>query len=103
MKTLRSLAIENHAGKLIFCLLPLFSACAAEGGSDLAVNERECRTFEAGGSKMRRSVCMTREEWAFADAQEQRNEQAMDEFFRRALEAGSLGEGPSFDSPAAAP
>ena len=42
----------------------------SEEGADTASSQRECRTQKTQGSKMRRSICMTTEEWAEVDRQQ---------------------------------
>ena len=86
--------------------LALFgTACATqEEGADgeQVASKRECRSFSSPGTKMKESVCRTAEQWAIIDAGEaerQGREGLVDEFFRRAGEAGAFSEGQGFDNP----
>ena len=94
----------KHTASLLFaCLLSLLgTACASTDGDDTA-SARECRGVASLGSKMKRSVCMSPEEWAAIDAAAAEESTAQSDFFRRARESGSLGAGPEFDSPTATP
>ncbi len=79
----------------------LLSACTTSDGSEVA-SDRECRTFQTSGSKMRRSVCMSADEWAVVDAREaERQEDAdLDEFFRSQRDQGTTTvTAPSLNSP----
>jgi hypothetical protein len=82
----------------------LGSACStseASGDGDVA-SERECRSFEQPGTKMRESVCRSKEQWAIVDAgnaERNNREELVDEFFRRQGELGAQGQGPAFDTP----
>jgi hypothetical protein len=52
---------------------------------------------------MKRSDCRTKEEWAAIDqaiAERRENDPSLDDFFRRQVELGAQGSGPTFDSPA---
>lgn len=54
------------------------------------------------GSKMRRSVCYSKERWAAIDAstaEQQQNGDITDEIFRRSLEQAAQNPGPAFDTP----
>ena len=93
------------SGITLFC-----SVCGAqEINKDEAVakssekSERECRTSGSKGSKIRRSVCLTKEEWATVDAREQELQTKMDRdkdaFFRKAIQQGSLNNSDALDSP----
>ena len=81
--------------------LPMFQPCAAillfgclavtgcttpEGENALARADRECRTTKALGTRMRQSVCLSKDEWAYIDAQETErlaSEAATDDYLRR--------------------
>ena len=68
------------------------SACATNNEAVSTANsDRECRRFDTLGSKMKRSECRSKEEWALIDEQTELNEVAQAEFFRKAREGGSLG------------
>ena len=72
----------------------------SDGSSAAAADDRECRPVGGGtGSRMRQSVCMSKEEWAVEDAREQEREDVQDEFFRRVGENTTQQQGPAFDSP----
>lgn len=83
------------------CLPPLLlagfmlvglSACTTNSESaSTADPDRECRRFETLGSKMKRSECRSKEEWALIDEQTELYKASQAEFFRRAREGGSLG------------
>jgi len=82
----------------------LGNACTSPGedGEAVASSERECRSFSQPGTKMKESVCRTREQWAMIDAGEAERasrEDLTDEFFRRQTELGAQGQGPAFDTP----
>ena len=68
-----------------------------------AKSERECRTTRSIGSKMRRSFCLSKEEWAMVDAQNQEldsvKQKDKDIFFRRAIQQGGLSTGDILDNP----
>jgi len=66
--------------------------------------KRECRTFATTGSKMRRSVCMSKEEWAVADARQKEldaeEERNTDTTFRKIREHSGLSiNGDGLDNP----
>ena len=67
-------------------------------------SKRECRTFATTGSKMRRSVCMTKEEWAVADARQKEldkeQERNMEKTFRKIRSHTGLSiNGDGLDNP----
>lgn len=69
-------------------------------GTAVAASERECRPVSGGtGSRMRQSVCMTKDEWAMADAEAKEREDIQSEFFRRVGESAAQTQAPAFDSP----
>jgi len=77
---------------LVTCLLLMSAACTYTGGDRISDN-RECRTFETGGSKMRRSVCMSKEQWAAYDEEqgEKQDDGSVAEFFREQRNRGATG------------
>lgn len=80
----------------------LVAGCSSTGEGEEVASARECRTFETPGSKMRESVCRSKEQWAIVDAGNAENESReglVDEFFRRQGELGAQGQGPAFDTP----
>ena len=83
----------------VILLASLISACST---SDVASSDRECRTQGTAGSKMRQSVCHSKERWAAIDAstaEQQQNTDLKDEIFRRSLEQAAQNAGPAFDTP----
>ena len=66
-------------------------------------SERECRTSRSKGSKIRRSICLTKEEWVTVDAREQEMQTKIDRdkdtFFRKSIQQGSLNNSDPLDSP----
>ena len=57
---------------LVLCLGLLGTSCATsdeDSIGELAALERECRTTQTMGSKMRQSVCMSKAAWAAVDAE----------------------------------
>lgn len=70
-------------------------------------SERECRTYGTTGTKMKRSICRSKEEWAVVDAREQEleseQERETNSFFRRTSESSSLITGDGLDNPNAPP
>lgn len=99
----------NNPHSLVRHTLPFFYACCfvlvlagcaspettGEDGTAQASN-RECRTTGSAGTKMKRSVCMSTEEWAIADASNQEREDLQNEYFRRARESATQGPAPEF-------
>ena len=77
---------------LVTCLLFLSTACTSTRGDGVSSN-RECRTFETAASKMRRSICMSKEQWAAYDEEqgEKEDDGSMAEFFREQMNRGSTG------------
>jgi hypothetical protein len=71
--------------------------------AEKAATKKECRSTRSKGTKMRRSICLTREEWAEIDAQTKQalseQEKDKDGFFRRAIQRGGLGTGDMMDNP----
>jgi len=82
---------------LVGCSTP---ADSGDSANATAAGDRECRPVGgATGSRMRQSVCMTRDEWALADAEAKEREDIQDEFFRRVGENAAQTQAPAFDSP----
>ncbi|OGT86620.1 MAG: hypothetical protein A3G96_03025 [Gammaproteobacteria bacterium RIFCSPLOWO2_12_FULL_52_10] len=74
----------------------------AEAGS-IEKSDRECRTSRSIGSKIRRSQCLSKEEWALVDARQQELEKESqknkDEYFRRTIQRGGLIRDDALDNP----
>lgn len=94
------------------CSIALFSAAgiAKEIKKDEPVaqstgkSKRECRTFKITGSKMQRSICMSKEEWAVADARQKEldedQERKTNAAFRKIREHSGLSiNGDGLDNP----
>ena len=80
----------------------LVTGCASTGEGDAVASDRECRSFEQPGTKMRESICRSKEQWAVidaGDAERDAREGLVDDFFRRQSELGAQGQGPAFDTP----
>ena len=77
---------------LVTCLLFMSTACTSTRGDAISSN-RECRTFETAGSKMRRSICMSKEQWTAYDEEqgEKKDDGSVAEFFREQMNRGSTG------------
>lgn len=60
----------------------MVTACTTGGGDGLA-SERECRSIERQGSKMRDSVCLSAEEWAQIDAEAAEQSAAASDLLRQ--------------------
>lgn len=89
---------------LTFAVLMLAGCSTPDSGDSAnataAAGERECRPVSGGtGSRMRQSVCMTKEEWALEDAEAKKREDIQSEFFRRVGENAAQTQAPAFDSP----
>ena len=83
----------------VLLLASFISGCSTN--PDVA-GDRECRTQETIGSKMRQSVCHSKERWAAIDAgaaEREENTTARDEVFRTAMEQAVQNPGPAFDTP----
>lgn len=97
--------VRRGAAILMVAGFALFgTACTSSGedGEAVASSERECRSFSQPGTKMRESICRTKEQWAMIDAGEAERasrEDLTDEFFRRQAELGAQGQGPAVDTP----
>lgn len=75
-------------------------AAGTDTANAAAGSDRECRAVGGGtGTRMRQSVCRTKEEWAVADARAKEQEDLQAEFFRRVGENASQTSAPAFDSP----
>ena len=89
------------------CFILLLAGCASSdntGDSTSGVaSAQECRTAGSAGTKLKRSVCMSAEEWALADAKAQESEDLKNEYFRRVRENSTQGAGPAFSTPSGAP
>lgn len=89
----------------------LCSACVTEeikNDGSVAENkdksDRECRTFATTGSKMRQSICMSKEEWVVADARQkeldEERERNTNAAFRKIREHSGLSiNGDGLDNP----
>jgi hypothetical protein len=103
MNNLRSLASYTIPFLCACSFVVLFAGCASsanpEGENTAQASDRECRTERSAGTKMKRSVCMSAEEWAIADARNQEKEDLQNEYFRRVRENSTQGAGPQFDTP----
>lgn len=94
---------------IIFLFMAFGTACVTtEEGDDVAASgsDRECRTVATSGSKMRQSICMTRDQWARVDArqaQEAVAESQTEDFFRQALEQATQSPPATFNSPTGLP
>ena len=77
---------------LVTCMAFMSTACTYTGGDEISSN-RECRTFETAASKMRRSICMSKEQWAAYDEEqgEKQDDGSVAEFFREQMNRGSTG------------
>jgi len=88
---------------LAFGLLMLAGCSTTADSGDVATaaaGERECRPVSGGASsRMRKSVCMSPEEWSVVDAREKAREDTQSEFFRRIGENAAQTQAPAFDSP----
>jgi hypothetical protein len=89
----------------LLCQVSLFSACSntseiAEGNG---VSSRECRGVSTIGSKMKRSVCKTAEEWAKIDEEAAKESEIQNEFFRRVRESAGLSGGGTPSTPSSGP
>ncbi len=66
-------------------------------------SDRECRTSRSVGSKIRRSQCLSKEEWALVDARQQELEKESqknkDEYFRRTIQRSGLVRDDVLDNP----
>jgi hypothetical protein len=86
---------------LVAALAGLTTGCTATG--DEVASDRECRAVNSNrGTRMRESVCMSKEEWAAVDAREadQQAQNNSDAFFREQRERGSTGStSPTFNMP----
>jgi hypothetical protein len=84
------------------CVITLLgTGCASEEtGQQIASadSERVCRTASSSGSKMRRSICRTAEEWQEIDRKARADQTTRDDFFRRARESGAMGTATSSSS-----
>ena len=86
----------------LFAVIVIASLSTACSSSDVASSDRECRTQSSAGTKMRQSVCHSKERWAAIDAstaEQQQNRDVTDEIFRRSLEQAAQNGGPAFDTP----
>jgi len=74
-------------------MIMLAAACTPTG--DRVASDRECRAVDSGGgSRMRQSVCLSKEQWAAIDAEEanrRQNETDTDEYLRGQLERSAAG------------
>jgi len=91
---------------LVFLILPvalLGAGCASTDADGDGVADRECRSTESLGSKIRRSVCMSPEEWAVVDERNAEinaeNGRLKDRILKQALEQGTQVQGRGFDTP----
>lgn len=88
-----------YAGSLALLLSGCTSPADNVGESATAqAEDRECRTTGSAGTKMKRSVCMSTEKWAIADAKGQEQEDLRNEYFRRVRESATLGSAPEFSA-----
>jgi len=86
---------------LVAALAGITTGCTATG--DEVASDRECRALNTNrGTRMRESICMSKEEWAVVDAREasQQEENNTNAFLREQLERGATGTtSPTFNMP----
>jgi hypothetical protein len=86
---------------LVAALAGITTGCTATG--DEVASDRECRALNTNrGTRMRESVCMSKEEWAAVDAREtdQQTENNKNAFFKEQLERAATGTtSPTFNMP----
>ena len=93
-----------------FSIVMLCSTCVTQDSKQGNVAQmtekakKECRSFSETGSRIqRRSICLTKEEWAIVDARQKEidadQERDTDKFFRRSLEQSGQMSGSGLDNP----
>jgi hypothetical protein len=94
-------ALKLTSVLLVATLAGINTGCTATG--DEVASDRECRAVNANrGTRMRESVCMSKEEWAAVDAREadQQSQNNTNAFLREQLERGATGNtSPTFNMP----
>ena len=106
MKLIQASRVRQYLLLLVACLVVSVTGCVTQTSKDGVTSdatERECRTTATIGSKMRRSLCLTKEDWAAIDAKEAEiaadKERDSDEFFRRSYQRSGLTTGDAMDNP----
>lgn len=111
MKTIRALYKKTFfLCVAAFSIVLLCSTCVTQDSKHGNVaqktdkSKKECRSSSETGSRIqRRSICLTKEEWAIVDARQKEidadKERDKDKFFRRSRENSGQISGSGLDNP----